>query len=66
MFMGLINLRSFFIPDMIEKIKNNQLIKIDKSIRDFIHVRTVSRVINFIISKEIKGVLNVGSGRGNL
>ncbi|MDC0647667.1 SDR family oxidoreductase [Candidatus Pelagibacter sp.] len=56
--------RSFFIPDMIEKIKNNQLIKIDKSIRDFIHVRTVSRVINFIISKEIKGVLNVGSGRG--
>ena len=56
--------RSFFIPDMIEKIKNNQLIKIDKSIRDFIHVRTVSRVINFIISKEITGVLNVGSGRG--
>ena len=55
---------SFFIPDMIEKIKNNQLIKIDKSIRDFIHVKTVSRVINFIISKEITDVLNVGSGRG--
>ena len=56
--------KSFFIPDMIEKIKNNQLIKIDRSIRDFIHVDTVSRVINFIISKEITGVLNVGSGRG--
>ena len=56
--------KSFFVPDMIDKINNNQLIKIDKSIRDFIHVRTVSRVINFIISKEITGVLNVGSGRG--
>ena len=56
--------KSFFIPDMIEKIKNNQSIKIDKSVRDFIHVNTVSRVINFIISKEITGVLNIGSGRG--
>ena len=56
--------KSFFIPDMIEKIKNNQSIKIDKSVRDFIHVKTISRVINFIISKEITGVLNVGSGRG--
>ena len=55
---------SFFIPDMIKKIKNNQIIKIDKSIRDFIHVNTVSRVINFIISKNITGVINVGSGRG--
>ena len=56
--------KSFFIPDMVEKIKKNQTIKIDKSIRDFIHVNTVSRVINFIISKEIIGVVNVGSGRG--
>tara|TARA_B100001059_G_scaffold171751_1_gene171873 strand:- start:1001 stop:1789 length:789 start_codon:yes stop_codon:yes gene_type:complete len=56
--------KSFFIPDMIEKIKNNQSIKIDKSVRDFIHVNTVSRVINFIISKEITGILNIGSGRG--
>ena len=56
---------SFFIPDMIEKIKNNQSIKIDKSIRDFVHVKTVCRVISFVISKEIIGVLNVGSGRGH-
>jgi nucleoside-diphosphate-sugar epimerase len=55
---------SFFIPDMIEKIKRKQTIKIDKSTRDFVHVNTVSRVINFIINKEIIGVMNVGSGRG--
>ena len=55
---------SFFIPDMIEKVKKKQIIKIDNSIRDFIHVNTVSRVIKFIINKEIIGVLNVGSGRG--
>lgn len=55
---------SFFIPDIIEKIKKKHTIKIDKSIRDFIHVSTVSRVINFIIDKEIVGIFNVGSGRG--
>ncbi len=55
---------SFFIPDMIKKIKKNQVIKIDGSIRDFIHVNTVSRVISFIINKKITGVINVGSGRG--
>tara|TARA_B100001063_G_scaffold215412_1_gene216367 strand:+ start:154 stop:942 length:789 start_codon:yes stop_codon:yes gene_type:complete len=55
---------SFFIPDMIKKIKNNQIIKIDESIRDFIHVNTVSRIISFIIKKKITGVINVGCGRG--
>ena len=55
---------SFFIPDMIEKVKKKQIIKIDNSIRDFIHVNTVSRIIKFVINKEIIGVLNVGSGRG--
>jgi len=55
---------SFFIPDMIKKIKKNQIIEIDESIRDFIHVNTVSRVISFIINKKITGIINVGSGRG--
>ena len=55
---------SFFIPDMIKKIKKNEIIKIDRSIRDFIHVNTISRVISFIINKKITGVINVGSGRG--
>ena len=55
---------SFFIPDMIKKIKKNQIIEIDDSIRDFIHVNTVSRIISFIINKKITGVINVGSGKG--
>ena len=56
--------KGFFIPDIIKKIKNNQTIQIDRSIRDFIHVITVCRVIYFIINKQITGVINVGSGRG--
>ena len=55
---------SFFIPDMIKKIKKNQIIEIDESIRDFIHVNTVSRIISFIINKKITGVINAGSGKG--
>jgi len=54
----------FFIPDMIQKIKNNETITIDKSMRDFINVNAVTRIIDFFISKEVKGVFNVGSGRG--
>ena len=54
----------YFISDMSDKIKNNQTIKIDKSIRDFVNVNTVSRVINFIIMNDILGIINVGSGRG--
>ena len=54
----------YFIPDMIKKIKKKQTITIDKSIRDFVHVNTVSRVINFIVSKKIIGSINVGSGNG--
>jgi len=55
---------SFFIPDMIKKIKKKQIIEIDESIRDFIHVNTVSRIISFIINKKITGVINVGTGKG--
>ncbi len=55
--------RSYFIPDMKEKIISGKVINIDKSERDFIHVSEVSRVIKFIINKNIKGTLNVGSGK---
>ena len=55
---------SFFIPDMISKITNNENITINKSIRDFIHVDEVSKIINFTIKKKIFGTINVGSGRG--
>ena len=49
---------------MIEKVKNNFEIKLNKSVRDYIHVKEVSRIINFIIKKQISGTLNVGTGRG--
>ena len=49
---------------MVKKIKNNQIINISKSSRDFINVNEVSNVIDFIISKEINTTLNVGTGKG--
>ena len=54
----------YFIPDIKEKIKKGKIIKIDKSIRDFIHVSEVSKVIRFIINRNINETLNVGSGKG--
>ena len=47
---------------MLYKIKNNKKIIINNSIRDFIHVNEVSKIINFIINKNIKKTINVGSG----
>ena len=55
--------KSYFIPDIREKIINGKIINIDKSVRDFIHVSEVSRVIKFIINKNINDTLNVGSGK---
>ena len=54
----------FFIPDIISKLKKKEEIKIDKAIRDFIHVDEVSNIINFIIKKNILSTINVGSGKG--
>ena len=42
--------KSYFIPDIKEKIINGKIINIDKSVRDFILVSEVSRVIKFIIN----------------
>ena len=56
--------KNFFIPDIKEKIKKGKIIKIDKSIRDFIHVSEVSKIIKFIINKNINETINVGSGKG--
>ena len=55
--------KSYFIPDMREKIINGKIIHIDKSVRDFINVSEVSRVIKFIINKNINDTLNIGSGK---
>lgn len=56
--------KGYFIPDMIDKIKKKIEIQVNKSVRDYIHVNEVSRIINFIIKKKITGTLNVGTGRG--
>lgn len=55
---------SFFISDMINKIKNKQTITIDNSVKDFIDVNEVSKIINFIITKKILTTINVASGHG--
>ena len=56
--------QNFFIPDIIKKIKKKEKIEINKSIRDFIHVNDVVKIIDFVINHEITDTLNVGSGRG--
>ena len=56
--------KGYFIPDVINKIKKKNEIKINKSVRDFIHVKEVSRIINYVIKKNINGVINIGTGKG--
>lgn len=54
--------KGIFHTDMLHKLKNNQSITINNSIRDFIHVNEVSKIIYFIIKKNIKKTINLGSG----
>lgn len=56
--------KNHFIPDITEKIKLRKIIKIDNSIRDFIHVSEAVNAINFIINKKIYKIVNVGSSKG--
>ena len=56
--------KNYFIPDIKQKLIKGKIINIDKSIRDFIHVSEVSKVIKFIINKNINETINVGSGKG--
>ena len=44
--------------------KFKKIIKIDNSIRDFIHVSEAVNAINFIINKKIYKIVNVGSSKG--
>ena len=55
--------KGYFFSDIQEKIKNKQEILINNSYRDFIHVNEVSRFINFSLEKNLKGILNLGSGK---
>ena len=57
---------NFFIPDVNKKIKLQKIIRLNKSIRDFIHVDDVVKIINFIIENNINDTINVGSGCGRL
>ena len=42
--------KNYFIPDIKEKIKI-KTIHIDKSIRDFIHVSEVSKILNLLLTR---------------
>jgi nucleoside-diphosphate-sugar epimerase len=55
--------KGYFFSDIKEKIKNKQKIFINNSYRDFIHVNEVSRFIDFSLKKDLKGILNLGSGK---
>ena len=51
-----------FFTDINLKIKNNEKIIIDNSIRDFVHIDDLCRLIYFIIKNNIKGTYNACSG----
>ena len=55
--------KGFFFSDIQEKIKNKQKIFINNSYRDFIHVKEVSKFLDFSIKKDLKGIFNLGSGK---
>ena len=57
---------NFFIPDVKKKLRLHKMIILNKSIRDFIHVNDVVKIINFIIKKNVNDTINVGSGYGIL
>lgn len=66
-FTSLLQKKTFFVPAMFNKIKNSQnnFFTIEKFLqkRDFIHIEDLCRCINFIMSKKIYGIYNVGSGK---
>ena len=58
--------KNFFIPDIGNKIRKKEIIKLNKSVRDFIHVNDAVKIINFVINNNINDTINVGSGKGTL
>ena len=55
--------KGYFFSDIQKKIKNKQKIFINNSYRDFIHVKEVSRFLDFSLKKDLKGIFNLGSGK---
>ena len=53
-----------FLTDIINKLKKNEEIQINDSIRDFIHINETLEILDFIIKKNINTIVNVGSGVG--
>ena len=57
--------KGYFFSDIKEKIINKQNIFINNSYRDFIHVKEVSRFLDFSLKKDLKGIFNLGSGKSS-
>ena len=57
---------NFFIPDINKKIKLRKMIRLNQSMRDFIHVNDVAKILNFIIKNDVNDTINIGSGYGRL
>ena len=54
---------SYFLPGILNKIKQKKKIKIDlKQFRDFVHVDDVSDVIIKLMKNNNKGIFNIASG----
>ena len=51
-----------FVPDMINKMKNNSFINYINQYRDFIHIEDVSKSIGILIKKEFENPINISSG----
>ena len=49
---------------MKKKIINKDQIQLNKSVRDFIHVNDVIKIIEFFVKRKLNGEYNVGSGKG--
>jgi len=58
--------KNYLVPDLIEKIKKtkkNVLLKNLNHYRDFIHMKTLSKIIILLYKKKYNGIINLGSGR---
>lgn len=54
-----------FLTDIINKLKKNQEIQINDSVRDFIHINEILKIFDFLIKNKVNTTVNVGSGVGH-
>ena len=58
--------KNYLVPDLIYKIKyakNSITLKNLNHFRDFIHMRTLSKIIFILYRKKYNGIINLGSGK---